>query len=133
MAGGDLTGQASANAAVGINDYQAALQTAMALDGGQHLRIGEQLVFQHRAIAMGRGAVVEPGAAFGLGNGIKQAGEIEGAGLGQGHRTGLQKLAAADQVFEPGHAKHAQQLAHFFGHKEEEIDHMFRQTREAIA
>ena len=117
MAGGDLAGQASANAAVGIHDRQAALQAAMAFDRGQHLRIGEQLVFQHRAIAVGRGAVLQPGAAFGLGNGIEQAGEIEGAGFGQGHRSGLQQLGAADEVFEPGYAKHAQQLAHFFGHK----------------
>ena len=105
----------------------------MALDSRHHLNVCQQLIFQDLSIAMGLGVVLKPAAISSGGDRIDQAGEIQGLGFGQGHGPGLQQFTAADQLFEPGHAKHAQQLTHLFGHKQEEIHHVLGHAGEALA
>ena len=133
MAGSDLTAKAGANAAIGVDDRQAAGQAAMALDRGQQLGIGQQLVFEDRAIAVGFSVVLEPTAIGRLRDGIKQAGQIDRFGFGQLHGARLEQLGATDQILEPRHAEHAQELTHLFRHEQEEVHHVLGDAGEALA
>ena len=107
MARRNFTGDAGAHAAIRVDDFHSAGQTAVAGNRAHHLGIGQQLVFQDLSIAVGLSVVLQPTAISSGGNRVNQAGEVKCAGFGESYGTGLQQFAASDQIFEPGHAKHA--------------------------
>ena len=62
---GDLARKTGTDAAIGVDDLDRAADAAMAFDRCHQFRVGQQLVFEDRAVAMGHSTVLQPTAIVG--------------------------------------------------------------------